>query len=464
MGRGVVMARGVVVGRGGTGRGVRVGAAVAAVVATAGCGWGPVAGAADGALAGQTVEVAGIWTGAEQAHFRVVLDAFERRTGATVHYTSGGDDLPALLNSRLAGGAPPDVALLGQPGVVAQLARRGRLAELTGAAADAVAANFAPRWRALGVVDGTLYGVYYKVANKSVIWYRTEAFREAGVRPPGTWRELVTVTGTLADAGVGTMAVPGADGWVLTDWFENIYLRVAGPDKYDQLARHQLPWTDPSVVASLRLLREFWTGDRTIQDDPLQLTFVQAVADVFGTRPQSAMLYEADFVAAEIHRLGTVAVGDGARFFDWPSIDGSPPAVVTAGDQAVAFTDTPAAMALIAFLASPEAAAIAAGQGGFLSANRNLPRTAYPDPVTRELADALRDAELLRFDLSDLTPQAFGGGTHASMWRLLQEFLAQAGAAAGPGSPGDPAVLAQRLEAAARHDFPDPTGSPDGDR
>jgi ABC-type glycerol-3-phosphate transport system substrate-binding protein len=417
--------------------------AVLALLLT-GCGHGPAAGAGGGPLAGQTVEVAAIWTGAEQAHFRTVLDEFERRTGAVVRYTSGGDDLPTLLNSRLAGGSPPDVALLGQPGVVAQLARRGVLAELTGAAAQAVTANYSPPWRELGMVDGKLYGVYYKVANKSVIWYRSGAFQEAGVTPPRTWPELVTATRTLADAGVGTMAVPGGDGWVLTDWFENVYLRVAGPDRYDRLARHELRWTDPTVVSSLRLLRDYWTLDRAIQDDPLQLKFVQAVADVFGARPQSAMLFEADFVAAEINRLGTAAVGDGARFFDWPSIAGSPPAVVTAGDQAVAFTRTPAAMALIAYLASPEAAAIAAGQGGFLSANRNLPPAAYPDPVTHQLADALMSAELMRFDLSDLAPQAFGGGTSASMWRLLQEYLA---------GPGDPAELARRLEAAARQAF-----------
>lgn len=412
-------------------------------LAAAGCVRG-VGSQGDGPLAGQTLEVAAVWTGAEQRNFQAVLAEFERRTGATVHYTSGGDDLPVLLNSRLAGGSPPDVALVSMPGVVAELARRGALAELTGAAAEAVAAHYSPPWRELGIVDGRLYGVYFKVANKSVIWYRTEAFDEAGVEPPATWQELAEVTRTLADAGVGTMAVPGADGWVLTDWFENIYLRVAGPDKYDRLARHEIPWTDPAVVESLRLLKEYWTQDRAIQDSPSQLEFVQAVADVFGQRPKSAMLYQADFVAAEINRLGTVTVGQQARFFDWPSINGSPPAVVFAGDQAVALTERAAAMALIAFLASPDAAVIATQRGGFLSANRSLPRSAYPDPVSRELADSLTGAELLRFDLSDLTPQAFGGGTDSDMWRLLQEFLAR---------PIEPAVLAHRLEVAAQQDF-----------
>src|SRR5258706_8099012 len=63
-------------------------------------------------LVGQTVEVAATWSGAEQKNFQAVLDAFHARTGATVKYTSGGNDLAVLLNSRLAGGAPPDVALI----------------------------------------------------------------------------------------------------------------------------------------------------------------------------------------------------------------------------------------------------------------------------------------------------------------------------------------------------------------
>jgi alpha-glucoside transport system substrate-binding protein len=422
----------------------RIAALLVAVLLVTGCT--SRSARADGPLAGQTVEVAAIWTGTEQAAFRAVLDAFEERTGATVRYTSGGDDLPTLLNSRLAGGSPPDVALLGQPGVVEQLARRGVLAPLTGQAEAAVRAHYSPEWVELGMVDDTLYGVYYKVAHKSVIWYRSDAFEEAGVAPPETWEELHQVTRTLADAGVGTMAVPGADGWVLTDWFENIYLRVAGPERYDQLAQHEIPWTHPTVVQSLELLQEYWTADRAIQSDPLQLKFVQAVADVFGPRPESSMLFEGDFVAAEIVRLGMVAVGDGASFFEWPSIHGSPSAVVIAGDQAVAFTDTPATMALIAFLASPEAAAIAAHAGGFLSANHGLDPSSYPDPVTRELATSLRNAELLRFDLSDLTPQTFGGGTNADMWRLLQDFLANG---------REPQHLAEQLEAAAQRAFGD---------
>jgi alpha-glucoside transport system substrate-binding protein len=433
-------------------RKAQLAAVAAAVVAlgAAGCGsnkgtTSPGGGTVD--LTGQTVEVAAVWSGTEQENFQAVLDGFARKTKATVKYTSGGNDLPVLLNSRIAGGQPPDVALVAQPGVVAELAKRGTLKPLTGDAEAAVKANYSAAWQELGTIDGKLYGLYFKVANKSVIWYRTADFADAGVQPPKTWEELATVSKTLADSGKTPIVAAGGDGWVLTDWFENVYLRVGGPDKYDKLARHQIPWTDPTVVATLKVLSDYWRTPKVIQGGPagaVQVTFTQSIADVFGEKPKSSMLFEGDFVASEITKLGKEKVGQTAKFFDWPSINGSKPAVVTAGDQAVALKDTPGAQALIAYLASPEAAGIIAAKGGFISANKNLNPATYPDDTTRALATSVVNAQLLRFDLSDLTPQAFGGNSSAHMWVLLQDFLSK---------PIEPAALAQQLEDAAKKDF-----------
>ena len=395
-------------------------------------------------FAGQTVEVAGSWTASEQANFERVLAAFGKQTGARVRYTSGGSDLDVLVSSRIGGGKPPDIAMIPQPGVLARYAATGAAKPITDAAAQAVRAHFSPQWQQLGSVNGTLYGVYFKAANKSVIWYRTEAFTAAGVRPPRTLDELTTVSQTLVDSGTAAMTVPGADGWPLTDWFENMYLQVAGAERYDRLAAHQLPWTDPTVVETLRAMGRYWASPRFLQgswNGALQTTFTRSVADVFGPRPGSAMLYEADFVATEIDKLGLHHIGEGARYFAWPSVDGSRGAVIAGGDAAVAFTDRPATMALIAYLASPEAAAIMASSGGFLSVNQDLDTAVYPDATTRAIAETLLHAPTLRYDLSDMTPRSFGGGNGASMWRILQSFLA--------APQTDPAVIAARLESAA---------------
>ncbi|GHJ15400.1 ABC transporter substrate-binding protein [Micromonospora sp. AKA38] len=419
-------------------------AAVATVVLLASCDdiVGPPR--PDPDLAGTTVEVAATWSGTERENFQAVLDAFAARTGATVRYTAGGNDLPVLLNSRIASGSPPDVALVPQPGVVAALAGRGALVPLSGRTADAVTANYNDAWQRLGAVGGTRYGFYFKVANKSVIWYRTESFRAAGVAPPATWDDLRVVSRALVRSGTTPMVAAGGDGWVLTDWFENAFLRIGGPEKYDRLARHEIPWTDPAVVETLTLLGAYWRTPRTILGGPAgapQITFAQSIADVFGATPRAAMLFEGDFVAADITRLGRSRVGETAKVFPWPSIKDSAPAVVVAGDQAVQLKDTPGARAVMTFLASPEAAALIVGKGGFISANAKFDQRAYPDPTTRAMAAAVVDARVLRFDLSDLTPQRFGGGSNAALWVLLQEFLAKG---------LDARVVAQRLEDAAK--------------
>jgi ABC-type glycerol-3-phosphate transport system substrate-binding protein len=421
-----------------------VGAAVVALT-MAGCSFTAVAGSGSASdLTGHALEVIGEWTGEEQANFQKVLDGFVAKTHTKVSYTSGGNNVNILVNSRLAGGAPPDVALIPQPGVVAEYAARGSLVPLVGEAAAAVSRNYSDPWRRLGTVDGKLYGFFFKVANKSVIWYRPADFAAAGVRPPATWDDFVKVSKTLADSGVTPMAVPAGDGWPTTDWFENVYLRTAGSEKYALLTAHKLAWTDPTVVQALTVLAEYFGAPNMIEKDATQLTFTQAVADVFGEKPKAAMLYEGDFVAGEISKLGKAKIGRDAELFNFPSINGSAPAVVLAGDEAIQFKDSPAARALMAYLASPEAAKIWAQAGGFLSANSNLDPSAYPDDTTRTMAEALVKSSLVQFDMSDQTPQAFGGQIGADEWRLLTDFVAH---------PDNPAGTAAALEAAAIKDY-----------
>jgi spermidine/putrescine-binding protein len=424
--------------------------AAAIILVASGCGGGSSAtpatsaGSAGTDLTGQSLEVIGEWTGVEQANFQKVLAAFAAKTHAKVNYTSGGNNVNVLLNSRLTGGAPPDVALIPEPGVVAQYARKGQLIALSGDASAAVSTNYNDAWKQLGTLDGKLYGVFFKVANKSIIWYRTADFSAAGVQPPSTWDDFTKASKALADSGVTPIAVPAGDGWPVTDWFENVYLRVAGSDKYAQLTAHKLPWTDPSVVQALQVLGSYFGTPNVIEKGATQLTFTQSVADVFGEKPKAAMLYEGDFVAGEITKLGKATVGNQAKFFNFPSINSSPSAVVSAGDEAIQFKDSAGARALMAYLASPEAAKIWAQAGGFLSANKNLDLSAYPDETTRALGDALVKSTLVQFDMSDQTPQAFGGQTGADEWKLLTDFVA---------NPGNPAGTAAALEAAATKDY-----------
>ncbi|NUS29892.1 MAG: carbohydrate ABC transporter substrate-binding protein [Streptomyces sp.] len=395
-------------------------------------------------LDGQTLEVAAVWTGAEQENFTQVLKEFTERTGAKVKFVPTGNNTSTFLGAKIEGGQPPDVAFLPQVGVLKQFAEKKWLKPLGAEAKAQLDKNFSQGWRDLGAVDGQQYGVYAKAANKSLIWYNTAAFDAAGItETPKTWKEFLTTAQTLSDAGSPAVSIGGGDGWTLTDWFENVYLSQAGPEKYDQLAQHKIKWTDPSVKQALTTLGELWGKDELIaggRKGALDTDFPKSVTQAFTGDTPAAMVYEGDFVTANINADTKAKVGTDAKVFPFPAVGADSP-VVSGGDVAVALKDGKGAQALLTFLASTDAAEIWAAQGGILSPNKEMDQSKYKDDVTRQIAKALIDAgDDFRFDMSDQAPAAFGGTQGTGEWKDLQDFLS---------NPSDVAGAQQKLEADA---------------
>ncbi|MEV6739772.1 ABC transporter substrate-binding protein [Streptomyces sp. NPDC051104] len=422
--------------------------ALALALGATACGGGPVtAGGGDKALSGQTVTVAGVWTGSEQKNFQKVLDAFSEKTGAKTQFISTGDNVSTVVGSKIEGGNAPDVVMVPQVGVLQQFAKKGWLQQLSATTEKSVDSNYAPVWKKYGSVDGTLYGLYFKAAHKSTVWYSPDALNQAGVKPPKTYDEMLKAGHTISDSGLAAFAVAGEDGWTLTDWFENIYLSQAGPEKYDALAEHKLKWTDPSVVKALTTLGKLFKDKQLIaggQKEALNTDFPGSVEKVFGPKPQAGMVYEGDFVAGVAHDQFGKTIGKDADFFPFPSVDGGTAPVVSGGDAAAVLKDgknAKAGMKLLEYLATPEAAAVWAKAGGFLSPNKQLDPSSYGDDVTRATAKSLIAAgDSVRFDMSDQAPAAFGGTKGAGEWKLLQDFLRD---------PSNPKATAAQLEDAA---------------
>lgn len=388
-----------------------------------------------------TVSVMAVWTGAEQDSFQAVIDAFnETYADVTVNYNSAGDQLPTVLGTAVEGGNPPDVAVVPQPGLMNEYAERGELVPLD-FARDTVDANYSADWVTLGSFDDQFYGLVFKGANKSTIWYNVNVLNDAGItEPPASWAELLSASDTVSASGVPAWSIAGADGWTLTDWFENVYLRTAGPEMYDQLAAHEIPWTDQSVIDALTTLQPVFENKDNIAGNPLQIDFPTSVTQVFNDNPDAGMVYEGDFVQGVILDSTNAQPETDFNVFDFPSIDGSAPAVVGGGDMVIMFNDSPAAQAFVEYLATPEAAEVWASRGGFSSPNQNVDPNVYPDALTQQTATALAEAETFRFDMSDLAPSAFGGTPGQGMWLILQDFLRD---------PSNPEQTAQRLEDAA---------------
>src|SRR3954471_3980041 len=291
-----------------------------------------------------TINFDGIWTSSSGAkQFADVIAAFNKKyPKVKVNYKPVGDNLPTVLSTAVAGGHPPDMADIAQPGLVKQFVEKGALKPISYAHA-ALLQNFSPSWVSLGMFNGKLYGLVFKASNKSTVWYNAHAFKTAGVARPQTWPQLSKVASTLKASGVPAYSIGGADGWTLTDLFENIYLRQAGPTKYTALTAHKLKWTDPSVARALATMAQVVGNSGNLAggtSGAVQTDFPPSVNNVFQNPPKAAMVIEGDFVPG----VATVKANPGTDYgeFAFPSINGSARSVVIGGDTIVAFRDNPA--------------------------------------------------------------------------------------------------------------------------
>lgn len=413
----------------------------------AGCGGGDDGGTAEGSedVTG-SLSVMATWTGAEQASFQNVIDRFtELYPNVSVKYTSGGDNLAPLLSTAVEGGNPPDLAAIAQPGLMADFADQGAIQPIDDLR-DTIVDNFGEAVADAGAVEGTQYGLMFKAANKSTIWYNVADFDEAGVEAPETWDDLKEVASTLKAAGITPYSVGVDVGWPISDLFENVYLRTAGADKYDQLAKHEIPWTDQSVKDALTIMQDIVGDSSNIAGGTsaaLQTDMPASVAKVFSNSPQAAMVVIGDFAPGVVTDNPLEPV-TGYNVFDFPSIEGSAPVVVGGGDLFVNFKQSEAATAFLEFLATPEAAEIRAEGGGFSSPNKKLDPSVYADDVARATATSITEAETFRFDLSDLQPSAFGGTPGQGLFKEFSDFVK---------NPNDIDGITQQMEADAAKAF-----------
>jgi alpha-glucoside transport system substrate-binding protein len=425
-------------------------------VLAAGCGGdddeegGEPTGATDtdgGEAVSGEVAVMSTWSGPEQKSFQAVIDGFtEQNPDVDVTYESAGDALPTVLSTAVEGGNPPAVAVVPQPGLVQQYVERGALQPLD-FAADTLSENFGEAVLQSGQFDDQQYAFLFKAANKSTVWYNVQAYEDAGVEAVETWDDFLANAETIKASGLPAYSIGGAEGWTLTDLFENIYLRTAGQDMYEQLSVHDIPWTDQSVKDALTEMAKI-VGDVDNMvggtEGALQSDFTTSVSNVFTENPKGAMVIEGDFVPGVVE--SPLKPETGYNVFPFPSINDSAPGVVGGGDLVVMFEDSPATQAFIQYLATPEAHAIWAGRGGFSSANLNVDAGAYPDPITAETATAIAEAESFVFDLSDLQPSEFGSTEGQGLWKLFQDFVA---------NPDDVDGIAQQMEKAAARAYGD---------
>jgi alpha-glucoside transport system substrate-binding protein len=373
------------------------------------------------------VTVLGTWGGDELTNFQEAVFPFTDETGIGMAF-EGTRDLAAVLTTRVEAGNPPDLAILPNPGQMYELADAGELVDISQFMdMGELETNYAQAWLDLASYNDTLYGIFYKVANKSLIWYNPSAFSAAGYEIPTTWDELIALSDQIVADGSTPWTIGfesgAASGWPATDWIEDIMLRTAGPDIYDQWVNHDISWTDEAVknawevFGEIVLNEEYQYGGST---GTLTTNFGDAPAPLFTSPPGAYMHRQASFITGFFPE--GLEAGTDYDFFPFPSIDpayGIP--VLGGADLIVVFNNTPEVQELVKYLATPQPQEIwAANGGGFISPNKAVSLDVYPDELTRKMAEMVVNAEVFRFDASDLMPAAVGAG---SFWSGTLDYV-----------------------------------------
>lgn len=355
-------------------------------------------------------------TGAEAEAFEAVLADFTDRTGIAVR-SVGTTNFELDLVDRLQTNDPPDVALVPQPGLIDAIVQEtGSIVPLPADVVELVEANYDPVWRDLLAVDGDDVGLFAQGSAKSLVWYSPDRFAEAGYEVPTTLDELAQLLVRMVDDGARPWCVGlrdgTASGWVATDWVEDFVLRLEGTEVYDDWVAGEIPFTDERIQGVIQLtgiagLRNATTSGplRLIVSTPVQ----DAILGLLGEQPRCLLHRQASFAQAWLPAGTTVAPDGDLDVFVLPDIDGGPAPMLVGAQVAVAFRDDPDVWALMRHLADPALGpAVWAQYPGYLAPQRTFPLDGYADDFDRRVAELVRDAEVRRFDGSDLMPPRVG--------------------------------------------------------
>lgn len=374
----------------------------------------------------KTVTVLGVVVGEQQDKLEAALAPFEEKTGIEVVY-EGTDAFATLLPVRIESGDPPDVAMFPQPGLMRDFAQSGQLVPISDFMEQSkLEEAYSKDWLDLTNVDNKLYGVWYRASVKSLVWYNPQAFAAKGYEIPQTWSEMMALSDRIVADGQTPwclgMESGDATGWVGTDWVEDIMLRTAGPEVYDKWVSHEIPFNAPQVKEAFDKFGEIVLNPQYVQGG-----IVGAISTPFGdsprgllTEPPSCYLHrQANFIASFFPP--EAVLGENIAVFPFPPIkEEFDNPILVAGDVFAMFNDTPEARALMEYLATPEPHEIWAKLGGFISPHQQVSLDVYPDQVTKKQAEILADAEVIRFDGSDMMPSSVGTGT---FWTGIVDYV-----------------------------------------
>jgi alpha-glucoside transport system substrate-binding protein len=414
-------------------------AVVAAVVlVTSGClgggGGGGGGGVSGGSKAGdKKVEIMTGFGGEQLKALQGETDAIGKELGITISLTPS-TDFNTLIRTRVAGNNTPDIAGFPQPGLMLDIAKQGKLADLsTVLNMDTVKANLVPgELDAATADDGKIYGVPFSMNVKSIVFYDKPAFEKAGYTIPKTNDELLALTDKIRSEGKTPWCIGMEDGagtgWPATDWIESYVLYFGGAEKYDQWVKHEIPFNDAIVKQAAQQFEKIaftdgnvLGGRKSIVSTPMRT----AANPMFKNPPgcylhrQGNFITQGGFFPDDVRAKMDTEVG----VFQLPPVNPGELPVLGGGDLLGLFNSKDDDAKKVMEAMTNEKFGTRSGYaktGAWISPFKNFDVKQYPSVVLQDIAKIAYGATIFRFDGSDLMPGAVGTG---SFWKEMVAWV-----------------------------------------
>jgi alpha-glucoside transport system substrate-binding protein len=346
------------------------------------------------------------------------------------------------FNARIDAGDAPDLTVTIRPGALADLVHREQrvgghpLVPVPSAVSNSIDRYWNAAWKADGTVDGTLYGAPWGADSKSLVWYSPKRFKDAGYSVPGTWAQLMSLSDRIARGNAkpwcGGLESGPATGWPATDWLEEIVLGLFGGAVYDDWVAGRIRFDSPQIRSAMRVLERWMRNPAYVNGGAGDVaSMARTWFEDVGQSVLDGTCFMYPFPSYYASQWGVfnpgVTIGPQGDIYAFalpPLAPGMPSPVVGGGEFMVAFSDRPEVQEAEAYLTSPDWAIRRAKlPGGWVTANRGVPITAYSDPTVRLSAQMLTSkTSAFRFDGSDLMPDA----VQKVEWKQLTAWFAEA--------------------------------------
>jgi alpha-glucoside transport system substrate-binding protein len=209
-----------------------------------------------------------------------------------------------------------------------------------------------------------------------------------------------------------------ATGWTASDFIQDILLVQQGPDYVMGLIDGSIPYDDAGVQQAYETYG-MWAKDETYTvggaTGTVSTPFLEAIFKVFADPFEAMMVKQSGFAGGEVAKqFPDLEYGTDYDFFAVPGAQG----MQGGADFMMAFGDSPASKALVAFLTGAEGAASWAAVGFDLSPNDQALGN-YTDAALIKKAEALASASGFTPDIGATIPAPFG----EAEWKAIVDYV-----------------------------------------